>query len=414
MAIELNQTTSSEIAAALLTERRKAGSPAMGMVMTFVIVTDESDHYDSLRVARTVSREHPSRILAVILRSNRGQPALDAEVSIGGSGENVLLRLSGELSKHAASVVLPLLLPDSPVVAWWPRKAPDDTAADPIGLLAQRRITDSATDSRGRTAAILTQATHYSPGNTDLAWTRLTPWRALLAAAMDQYPARIRSARVEAERSNPSADLMVAWLTDRLGVDVARAFSRGPGLTSVQMETGGGAIELCRPDGLLAEFSIPNAPNRPVALKRRETAELLAEELRRLDPDEIYEEAVQTLCRLADREAPNVHAPRRTTASETAKHSQAALSTPSRQSGRSARKASSQRQSAGGAQTSAGSPSAAKSAAGKKATAKRSSTTKRSSATNATKKPTAKRSNATKATTKKAAGTRTRSARRGG
>ena len=33
-------------------------------------------------------------------------------------------------------------------------------------------------------------------------------------------------------------------------------------------------------------------PDRAVALKRRETAELLAEELRRLDPDNIYEATV--------------------------------------------------------------------------------------------------------------------------
>src|SRR3712207_7912674 len=34
-------------------------------------------------------------------------------------------------------------------------------------------------------------AAAYSPGDTDLSWTRLTPWRALLAAALDQYPATV-------------------------------------------------------------------------------------------------------------------------------------------------------------------------------------------------------------------------------
>jgi glucose-6-phosphate dehydrogenase assembly protein OpcA len=308
MTIELTSTNASQIASALLSERRRAGSPAMGMVMTFVVVTDEGDHYDAFKTARAVSREHPARILGIIRRSARGKPNLDAELRIGASGESVLLRMSGELTKHAESVVLPLLLPDSPTVVWWPRKAPPDPAADPLGSLAQRRITDAAAIERGKTQAILTQARAYAAGNTDLSWTRLTPWRALLAAALDQYPAKITSGVVEAERTNPSADLLVAWLCSRLHVEVTRTVSKGPGITSVTMATGGGPIEICRPDGLLAEFTIPNAPNRPVALKRRDTAELLAEELRRLDPDDIYADTVETLCRLADAATPGAGA----------------------------------------------------------------------------------------------------------
>ncbi len=310
MTIELTSTNASAIASALLTERSNAGSPSMGMVMTFLVVTDEGDHYDALKIARSVSREHPARILGIIKRSARGAANLDAELTIGGSGESVLLRMSGELTRHAESVVLPLLLPDSPVVVWWPRRAPDDPANDPLGSLAQRRITDAATIERGKAQAMLTQARNYADGNTDLSWTRLTPWRALLAAALDQYPARVRHGIVEAERSNPSADLLVAWLSACLSVPVERTISRGPGITSVSLETGGGPIEITRPDGRLAEFTIPNAPNRPVALKRRDTAELLAEELRRLDPDDIYAETVQRLCKLVDASAKAVkHGP---------------------------------------------------------------------------------------------------------
>lgn len=317
MAIELSSTSASAIASALLTERRKAGSPSMGMVMTFVVVTDEGDHYDALKIARSVSREHPSRILGIIRRSARGAANLDAELTIGGSGEVVLLRMSGELIKHAESVVMPLLLPDSPVVVWWPRKAPDDPAADPLGKLAIRRITDAAALERGRQPALLQQCRTYADGNTDLSWTRLTPWRALLAAALDQYPARIRRGIVEAERANPSADLMVAWLNDCLGVPIERTTSKGPGITAVTLETGGGPIEIARPDGLLAEFTIPNAPNRPVALKRRDTAELLAEELRRLDPDDIYAATVRRVCKLAD--APKKDAAKKPGTSRSAK-----------------------------------------------------------------------------------------------
>jgi glucose-6-phosphate dehydrogenase assembly protein OpcA len=298
VSIELTGTNASAVASALLVERRKAGSPAMGMVLTLVVVTDEGAHYDAVRAAKQVSREHPSRILAVIRRSARGPANLDAEVRIGdgGPGETVLLRMSGELAKHPESVVLPLLLPDSPVVVWWPEKAPDDPASDPIGSLAQRRITDTAALERGRAAAMLAQASNYRPGNADLSWTRLTPWRALLAAALDQYPAKVTGGVVEGERVNPSADLLAAWLCDRLKVDIDRTLSKGPGITAVTLMTGGGPIVIERPDGLLAQFSIPNAPTRPVALKRRDIAELLAEELRRLDPDDIYAQTARSLC----------------------------------------------------------------------------------------------------------------------
>ena len=63
---------------------------------------------------------------------------LNAKVRVGenSSGESILLRISGELTKHAESVVLPLLLPDSPVVVWWPGNAPSDPSADAIGSSA--------------------------------------------------------------------------------------------------------------------------------------------------------------------------------------------------------------------------------------------------------------------------------------
>ena len=184
--------------------------------------------------------------------------------------------------------MLPLLLPDSPVVVWWPTDHPEDPAADPLGRLGQRRITDSAFVSRGKLKALRGQCEAYTPGNTDLAWTRITPWRALLAAALDQQPLKVRRVRVTAERISPSADLLLAWLADRLHVPVERTNSQGPGITEVVLETADGDIRIARPDGRLATFSSPDRPDRPVALKRRELPELLAEELRWRDEDDVY------------------------------------------------------------------------------------------------------------------------------
>ncbi|SEF66667.1 glucose-6-phosphate dehydrogenase assembly protein OpcA [Actinacidiphila yanglinensis] len=300
MRIDLTDTTSSKINAGLIEARRAIGTPAVGMVLTLVIVTDEGSAYDALKAAHEASKEHPSRILVVIKRPgrsprDRAMARLDAEVVVGdeaGTGETVVLRMHGELANHAESVVLPLLLPDAPAVCWWPDKAPEHAAEDPLGRLAARRITDSAA-AEDPVGSIVLRAKTYAPGDTDLAWTRITPWRSMLAAALDQKHHKIERAAVEGEAYNPSAELLALWLSDRLGVPVERKVSSGPGLTAVRLFTSEGDICLDRPEGGLAELAVPGQPDRHVALKRRETSELIAEELRRLDPDDIYRATVK-------------------------------------------------------------------------------------------------------------------------
>lgn len=301
---ELENTNSSGIAAEFVRARTRAGSPAMGMVMTLIIVVPDDDAETAMQAAQRASREHPARVLGVILGDGRGKAQVDATVATGGGwgGEHALIRLSGEVVRYAESVVLPLLLPDSPVAIWWPTEPPDQPAEDPLGALAKRRITDSAAAKRGKSSVMLRQCQAYAPGNTDLSWTRLTPWRALLAAALDQHPLKVTRASVAAERISPSADLLVAWLNDRLKVPVERHTSDGPGITHVVMDTKQGPITIARDDGRLATFSSPGRPDRPVALKRREVPALLTEELRRLDEDDIYAATAKRLVAL-DKEA---------------------------------------------------------------------------------------------------------------
>jgi len=299
--IELTDTNSSGIAAQFLRARRKAGSPAMGMVMTLIFVVDEEHAEAAMDAARAASREHPARVLGLILGNGRGAGRIDAQVGIGSgwTGETAMIRLSGEVTKHPESVVLPLLLPDSPVVIWWPTNAPEKPGENPLGRFATRRITDAAATPRGKAKALLTQCRSYSPGNTDLAWTRITPWRALLASALDQNPGKVTAGSVTAERVSPSADLLAAWLTDRLRIKVERRTSKGPGITCVTLRTKNGDVSIQRPDGRLASLSSPGQPDRPVALRRRELAELLGEELRRLDEDDIYADTVKKMAKLA-------------------------------------------------------------------------------------------------------------------
>lgn len=296
MTIDLTDTTTAAIDHALTEARRRLGGMTTGMVLTLIIVTDEEGQYDAIRAANQAAREHPMRILAAITRRAKADSRLDAEIRVGEAspGETIVLRMYGPLGQHADSVAAPLLVPDVPVVTWWPESAPAVPAAHPLGLLAQRRVTDSAAaENPQQVLADLARA--YRPGDTDFGWTRATPWRTLLAATLDQPHPTLDSGEVQAEQDNPTADLIAAWLGLRLAIPVTRTVSSGPGLTGVTFATAEGDITISRHDGRTATLVWPGRPDRMVALHRRETAELLAEELRRLDPDEVYAETLSRL-----------------------------------------------------------------------------------------------------------------------
>jgi glucose-6-phosphate dehydrogenase assembly protein OpcA len=294
MTIDLTDTTTGAINQALTEARRRLGGMTVGMVLTLIIVTDEAAQYDAIRAANQAAREHPCRILAIITRKPKAESRLDAEIRVGEAspGETIVLRMYGPLGEHADTVIAPLLVPDVPVVTWWPDYNPAVPAKDPLGALAQRRVTDAVTAEEPR-AVLAALAEAYQPGDTDFGWTRATPWRSLLAATFDQHHPPVSAGEVAAEEGNPTADLMAAWLELRLDIPVSRTVSGGPGITAVLFATSDGEIKITRTDGRTATLSWPGRVDRMVALHRRDTAELLAEELRRLDPDEVYAETLQ-------------------------------------------------------------------------------------------------------------------------
>jgi glucose-6-phosphate dehydrogenase assembly protein OpcA len=290
----LENTTSAAVGNAISAERHKMGATATGMVLTFIIVTDELHQSEATRAATYAANQHPCRILVVIPRPGRGKSQLDAEIWVGdreGLGETVKLRLKGPLAHQEASVVLPLLLADTPVVVWWPANAPKVPAEDPVGRLANRRVTDAAFTNRPL-IALENRTTSYHPGDTDLAWTRTTPWRSMMATALDEPHETIISGSVASERNSVSARLLAGWLQAKLRVPVKVRNSKGPGITSVTLETTDGPIELARPDGEMATLTRSRGVTRKIPLLRREMRDLVSEELRRLDADEIYAEAL--------------------------------------------------------------------------------------------------------------------------
>jgi glucose-6-phosphate dehydrogenase assembly protein OpcA len=297
MLIDLTDTTTSEIRGTLTRARDQLGGPTTGVVLNLIIMTDESRQHDAVRAASQAGREHPCRVLAVISRGSQGPSRLDAEIRSGdgAAGQTVLMRLYGPMSLHPDSVVEPLLVLDTPVVTWWPGSSPDVPASEPLGALAQRRITDAAA-AADPAAVLMALASAYRPGDTDLSWTRATAWRSLLAATVDQTDATIHGGAVLAEAGNPTAELLNAWLSSRLRVPFSREVSGGPGITEVRFMVGEGDITISRPDGRMATLSKPGQPDRHVALHRRDTADLMSEELRRLNPDEVYGEVLGAAC----------------------------------------------------------------------------------------------------------------------
>lgn len=293
-------TSGDEVVAALVAERHSAGAVASGLAASLVVAVAERHVAEAERAATAAAAAHPCRVIIVVRSHPTDQsPRLDAEVQVGGrlgSGEAVVLRMYGRLALHAESVVLPLLAPDAPVLTWWYGPPPDQIATDPVGVFADRRVTDCAL-AADSIAALRQRALDYAPGDTDLAWTRTTSWRSLLASAFDSIGASARSVAVSAEAGNPSAALLAGWLGSRLGLTASTSTSDGPGVTEVRVrlrgeDGAGGTLVVSRGDGRVATLARSGLPERTMPLSRDDLGDLLAEELHRLNVDEVYAEAL--------------------------------------------------------------------------------------------------------------------------
>jgi glucose-6-phosphate dehydrogenase assembly protein OpcA len=297
MIVDLPSTSTAAIGKRLVQLRNEVGALALGRVLTLVVVVAEEAADEAVEIATEASRQHPCRIIVVISDTRRGPNRIDGQIRVGGdagASEIVIMRLFGQLAQHGQSVVTPLLLPDSPVVAWWPRQAPSDLRHDPIAAMATRRVTDAAESSHPR--AMLTRlAETYRPGDTDLSWTRVTLWRGLLAAALDGPPYEsVTAATVSGAPDSPSTDLLAAWLAWALRVPVTREHTpAGSGICAVRLQRASGPIDLARPGDFVATMTQPGQPDRRISLRRRGDSECLADELRRLDADETYADVLR-------------------------------------------------------------------------------------------------------------------------
>ncbi|MBV0894822.1 glucose-6-phosphate dehydrogenase assembly protein OpcA [Microbacterium sp. NC79] len=294
MIVDLPDTTISQVAKRLVQVREEGGAVALGRVLTLVIATREEAAEPAIDAANDASREHPMRVI-VLLTDRNADARLDAQIRVGGdagASEVIVLRAFGAAATNEESLVTGLLLPDAPVVVWWPDQPPLRPAASPLGRIAQRRITDASTDP-DTVRRLSNLGEGYAPGDTDLAWTRLTYWREQLAAVLDQPPYdQVTAVEVHGSAESPSTGLLAAWLRLQLDVPVKWVYESHEtwreGIKSVRLTRASGDILLERPEPGVALLTQPGQPDHDLPLPRRTLRECLAEELRRLDPDVLY------------------------------------------------------------------------------------------------------------------------------
>jgi glucose-6-phosphate dehydrogenase assembly protein OpcA len=225
--------------------KEQGHSIARAAVLNLVVYADRELH--ARRAAASSSRlsaRHPSRVIVILgdrqregvevaIQLHCHVPRADETAQI--SYEQILARVKGDADERVASVVIPLLVPDLPVFLWWTGTPPHDTRRfDDLIALADRLIVDSADFARpDQTLAVIAELARTHDGRkfgvTDLNWTRLTPWRELVAAFFDVDTWRpcldnIIGVRVgfgvdmDGRDIHPSqALLLIGWLASRLG-----------------------------------------------------------------------------------------------------------------------------------------------------------------------------------------------------
>ena len=300
MITTLTDTTASAIDKQMIEMRETFGANTIGRVLTLIIIAT-GDVEEPLEAAVAASHEHPARVIVVDADPEAESSGLDAEIRVGrhaGAGEIVILHARGEVLSSLDTLVMALLLPDAPIVTWWPENAPSSPVHDVLGSMSQRRITDSAACA-DPLATLKRLRRGYASGDSDFAWARLTRWRGLVASAFEVPPVSVpQKVEVSGTPGNPSVTLMAAWLEHTLGVEatILPPPEEDPDFTGVhgiRLVRADGTIELTRVSDDSIIMKLPGDDRgQHVTMPRRTLAELVTEELRRLDPDEVYGEVL--------------------------------------------------------------------------------------------------------------------------
>ena len=288
--------------------------------LTLVVLAEAGD--DAMALGETIAAlmpEHPARAIVVKL-SGAGEHALTERVyaqcwmPFGQRRqiccEQIEITASDAALADLPSVVLPLAAPDLPVIVWL--RSARLFEMPPFGEIA-RMAAKVVADSAGfadpkRTLRLLAETARGGVLLGDLAWTRLTRWREMLARLFENRDylaklARVSSVRVVYDGAfATSAWYMGAWIGDALedaGASAKVAVEAGSGAASLSVELAGGGFRVVlerREDRLV--ITVDNTKNC-TNLPQPGDYLLMREELGIVRRDAVFERTLASAARLA-------------------------------------------------------------------------------------------------------------------
>ncbi|MFC4336273.1 glucose-6-phosphate dehydrogenase assembly protein OpcA [Salininema proteolyticum] len=296
--MQLQDTTTGEIMNTLAEELHAVGGSS-SLALNLIVLATEDERAEIEEATRQAAQEHPYRLILAIPRYPDTEKArIDAEVAIGESGgaaESVVMYLDGPVVRNITSLILPMLAPDIPVITWWLVDPVKYGLERELKIYSDRRITYSAL-TKDPVDSLYRRSVGYKNGDTDICWTRISLWRGLIASAFDGIGQRATGATLRASAADPSARLMAAWLDSRLGIttvledtEVKRNSANLPAIKGVSFAfEDGHEIEIERDDDGCTVLKQEGLAKRDLTVQGRTLGQLLAEELRVLEPDQAY------------------------------------------------------------------------------------------------------------------------------
>ena len=275
--------------------------------MTLVVAAEsDADCQDLRHTLGVLMHDHPAR--AIVLQLNE-KPGLDANVfsqcwmpfgkhqQICAEGIEIKAGVT-ELS-HVAQLLLPLIVSDLPAVLWCRgARVFTENAFTPLLPLVQKMIVDSTTapDPKAAIAAIR-ELRKQGRLVADLAWTKLTGLRELMASLFDEGLATgIKSAQIfyGGDMPSPSSLYFAAWMERVLPDAHVELKLGGEGTRSLRsiVLSGEAEVTITRPDKATLEVHAGGRVRRSKMVVFSEEV-LMSEELSILGPDPVFDKVLE-------------------------------------------------------------------------------------------------------------------------
>jgi glucose-6-phosphate dehydrogenase assembly protein OpcA len=300
-----------------LGKQQEEGGVMRACAMTLIALVDENAGVSD--VAGTVAdimQDHPSRAIVVRVDGVSGEIGAHASAfcwkPFGRRQqiccEQIEFRASRERLMDVPSVLRGLTVPNLPVVLWVRSPGLMDTEGFPeLAELADKVIVESRGESDWKRLMVQVAALiHSGKAAADLAWTRITRWRELLAQlfeneALAERAGDIRTITVShsSPEPGPAATYLATWVRLVLGGALEVRYRESPRkvtwqIQEVRLEGPGIDVGLHRAERGLVEVQAGPLKTCAVFRQLRE-ADLLREELSILGPDPTFIKVLRAL-----------------------------------------------------------------------------------------------------------------------